>query len=49
MADWNLKNGYITDLNPSEDRIRSLFNFVFSDSSRKKNFSEFIVPDTVNF
>lgn len=37
MAGWNLKNGSITEYNVSEDRIWSLFNFVFSDSSKKRN------------
>lgn len=37
MSGWNLKCGPITEYNVSEDRIWSLFNFVFSDSSRKRN------------
>ncbi len=37
MAGWNLKKGIITDYVVSEERIWSLFNFVFSDSSRKRN------------
>lgn len=41
MAGWNLKRGLITDYNASEDKIWSLFNFVFSDSSRKRNTYKF--------
>lgn len=41
MAGWNLKNGSITEFNVSEDRIWSLFNYVFSDSSRKRNTYKF--------
>ena len=41
MAGWNLKCGSITEYNLSEDRIWSLFNFVFSDSSRKRNTYKF--------
>ena len=37
MAGWSLKRGDITEYNISEDRIWSLFNFVFSDASRKRN------------
>lgn len=41
MAGWNLKNGSITEYSVSEDRIWSLFNYVFSDSSRKRNTYKF--------
>ena len=41
MAGWNLKNGVITDYEVSEDQIWSLFSFVFSDSSRKRNSYKF--------
>ena len=41
MAGWNLKQGLITEYNASEDRIWSLFNFVFSESSRKRNTYKF--------
>ena len=41
MAGWDLKSGSITEYNPSEDKIWSLFNFVFSDSSRKRNTYKF--------
>ena len=37
MAGWNLKSGSITEYDVSEDRIWSLFNYVFSNSSRKRN------------
>ena len=41
MAGWNLKNGKIEKFNLSEDEIWALFNFVFSDSSRKRNSYKF--------
>ncbi len=41
MAGWNLKQGTITEYGLSEERIWSLFNFVFSDSSRKRNSYKF--------
>ena len=41
MAGWNLKSGSITEYAVSEERIWSLFNFVFSDSSRKRNTYKF--------
>lgn len=41
MAGWALKNGLITEYNVSEDRIWFLFNYVFSDSSRKRNTYKF--------
>lgn len=41
MAGWNLKCGSITEYYPSDDRIWSLFNYVFSDSSRKRNTYKF--------
>ncbi len=41
MAGWNLKNGAITEYQVSEDRLWSLFNYVFSDASRKRNTYKF--------
>lgn len=41
MAGWNLKNGAITEFDVNEERIWSLFNYVFSDSSRKRNTYKF--------
>lgn len=41
MAGWNLKCGNITEYNVSDDRIWSLFNYVFSESSRKRNTYKF--------
>lgn len=41
MAGWNLKNGSITEVNVDEERIWSLFNYVFSDSSKKRNTYKF--------
>ena len=41
MAGWNLTKGVITEYSVSEDRIWSLFNFLFSDSSRKRNTYKF--------
>ena len=41
MAGWDLKSGPIKEYAVSEDRIWSLFNFVFSDSSRKRNTYKF--------
>lgn len=41
MAGWKLKCGSITEYSVSEDRIWSLFNYVFSDSSRKRNTYKF--------
>lgn len=40
-AGWNLKRGSITDRDCSEDYIWSRFNFVFSDSSKKRNSYKF--------
>lgn len=37
MAGWNLKYGALHDENIGEDQYWSLFNFVFSDGSRKRN------------
>lgn len=37
MAGWNLKSGEITEYIVTEDKIWSLFNFVFSDGSKKRN------------
>lgn len=41
MSGWNLKNGLITEYEVSEDRIWSLFNYVFSTSSKKRNTYKF--------
>lgn len=41
MAGWNLKMGAITSAMVSDEKIWSLFNFVFSDSSRKRNTYKF--------
>lgn len=41
MSGWNLKQGDITEYVVSEDRIWSLFNYVFSDASRKRNSYKF--------
>lgn len=41
MAGWNLKFGELKDNDVSDDRYWSLFNFVFSDSSRKRNTYKF--------
>ncbi|WFR58137.1 HNH endonuclease domain-containing protein [Anaerocolumna sp. AGMB13025] len=41
MAGWELKNGSITEYSVNEDGIWSLFNYVFSDSSRKRNTYKF--------
>lgn len=41
MAGWNLKNGHIKNYTVSEDRYWSLFNFVFSEGSRKRNTYKF--------
>lgn len=41
MAGWNLKSGFITEYVVSEDRIWSLFNYVFSDSCKKRNTYKF--------
>lgn len=41
MAGWNVKCGFITEYNVSEERLWSLFNFVFSDSSKKRNTYKF--------
>ncbi len=41
MAGWDLKCGSITEYYPNEDRIWTLFNYVFSDSSRKRNTYKF--------
>ena len=41
MAGWDLKKGDITEYVVSEDRIWELFNFVFSDSSKKRNTYKF--------
>lgn len=41
MAGWNLKCGSITEYNVSEERLWSLFNFLFSDSGKKRNTYKF--------
>lgn len=41
MAGWKLKRGSITEYAVSEDRLWSLFNYVFSDSSKKRNSYKF--------
>lgn len=41
MAGWNLRNGKIRRIDVSESEIWSLFNFVFSDSSKKRNTYKF--------
>lgn len=41
MAGWNLKKGTVTEYAVNEDRIWSLFNFVFSDASKKRNTYKF--------
>lgn len=41
MVGRDLKNGSITEYSVSEDGIWSLFNYVFSDSSRKRNTYKF--------
>lgn len=41
MAGWDLKSGSIKEEFVSEDRIWALFNYVFFDSSRKRNTYKF--------
>ena len=41
MAGWNLKSGSITQYVVSEERIWSLFNYVFSDACKKRNTYKF--------
>ena len=41
MAGWNLKFGELKDQDVSEDRYWTLFNYVFSDSSKKRNTYKF--------
>ena len=41
MPGWNLKNGLLIDTLVSEDELWGLFNFVFSDGSRKRNTYKF--------
>lgn len=41
MSGWDLKSGSITEYDVNEDRLWSLFNYVFSDSSRKRNTYKF--------
>lgn len=38
MPGWNLKNGLETKQSVSDDEIGSLFNFVFSDASKKNTY-----------
>lgn len=37
MSGWDLNEGIITEYNPSEEQLWTLFNFVFSDSCKKRN------------
>lgn len=41
MAGWKLKYGELKDENANESRYWSLFNFVFSNSSKKRNTYKF--------
>ncbi|WP_019001061.1 HNH endonuclease domain-containing protein [Succinimonas amylolytica] len=41
MAGWNLQRGVITDYNPDEEKLWSLFNYVFSDACSKRNTYKF--------
>lgn len=41
MPGWNLRSGVITEFDLSDDKIWSMFNYVFSDSSRKRNTYKF--------
>ena len=41
MPGWNLKNGNLVNNNISEDELWGLFNFVFSNGSRKRNTYKF--------
>lgn len=41
MSGWNLKSKSITKYSVSEEYLWYLFNFVFSDSSRKRNTYKF--------
>ncbi len=41
MAGWDLNKGNITEYNVSEDRLWSLFNYIFSDSCKKRNTYKF--------
>lgn len=40
-AGWNLKNGELKSQNVSEDKLWAIFNYIFSDSSRKRNTYKF--------
>lgn len=40
-AGWKLKSGELKNQNISDDQLWALFNFVFSDSSRKRNTYKF--------
>ena len=41
MAGWKLKAGPITEYVVSEDKIWSLFNYIFSDACKKRNTYKF--------
>lgn len=41
MSGWNLKLGELKDQNVSEEKYWSLFNFVFSNNSKKRNTYKF--------
>ena len=41
MPGWNLKNGKLNTVSASEDEFWGLFNFVFSNGSRKRNTYKF--------
>ena len=41
VAGWNIKQGTITEQKVDEERIWTLFNYVFSDSSKKRNTYKF--------
>jgi len=41
MAGWNLKYGVLKDTDVNDDKYWSLFNYVFSDSSMKRNTYKF--------
>lgn len=41
MAGWNLKSGVITEYCVSEDKLWTLFNYVFGNSGRKRNTYKF--------
>lgn len=37
MSGWDIKSGSITEYNVNDERLWSLFNYVFSDSCKKRN------------